>query len=91
MAQQEQGRSGRGINAPVKPDAALAAVVGNEPKPRTEITKRMWDYIKQNDLQDPEDRRTIVADDKLRPIFNGKDRVSMFEMTKLMNEHVESS
>lgn len=90
MAEQSKGGSNRGLSQPVQPDAALARVVGREPKPRTEITKRMWDYIKKNDLQDPEDRRTIVADDTLRPIFNGKERVSMFEMTKLMNEHVES-
>ncbi len=92
MAERTGGQGGqRGLKQAVKPDEALARVVGPEPKPRTEITKKMWDYIKEHDLQDPEDRRTIVADDKLRPIFNGQDRVSMFEMTKLMNEHVSSS
>jgi upstream activation factor subunit UAF30 len=73
---------------PVKPDTQLSAVVGNEPIPRTEVTKRMWDYIKKNNLQDPADRRMINADDRLKPIFGGRDQVSMFEMTKLMNEHV---
>jgi upstream activation factor subunit UAF30 len=73
---------------PVQPDAKLAAVVGNEPMPRTELTKRMWDYIKKNNLQDSSDRRMINADDRLKPVFGGKDQVSMFEMTRLMNEHV---
>jgi upstream activation factor subunit UAF30 len=90
MAQGRKGRANPGLGQPVTPDAALARVVGKEPKPRTEITKRMWDYIKQHNLQDPNDRRTIIADDTLRPIFNGKDRVSMFEMTRLMNQHVQS-
>lgn len=73
---------------PMKPDDALSAVVGAEPKPRTEVTKKIWDYIKKNDLQDPENKRMIVADDKLKPVFNGKPKVSMFEMTKLVNEHL---
>ena len=76
------------LQRPVQPDAALAAVVGNKPQPRTEITKKMWDYIKANGLQDSEDRRQINADAKLKPIFNGKSQVSMFEMTKLVNQHV---
>lgn len=90
MAKKQDGGSSRGLKQPVRPDAALARVVGEDPLPRTEITKKMWDYIKRNELQDPEDGRTIVADDNLRPIFNGKDRVNMLEMTRLMNEHVES-
>ena len=75
--------------APVQPDEALGAVVGNEPLPRTEITKRVWDYIRKNGLQDSKDRRTINADDNLRKVFNGKNSVSMFEMTKLVNTHVK--
>lgn len=73
---------------PVTPDADLAAVVGAEPKPRTEITKKLWEYIKKNGLQDQQNKRNINADDKLRPIFGGKDQVSMFEMTKLVSQHV---
>ena len=75
--------------APKQPDAALAAVVGNNPIPRTEITKKLWGYIKKNSLQDPKERRMIVADDKLKPVFGGKGRVSMFEMTKLVNKHLK--
>ena len=77
--------------APVQPDEALGAVVGNSPLPRTEITKKIWDYIRSNGLQDQKDKRTINADDKLRKVFNGKSSVSMFEMTKLVNEHIKKS
>lgn len=79
----EQG----GLAQTVQPDAQLAAIVGSEPLTRAALTKKMWDYIKANDLQDPQNRRMINADDKLRPIF-GKDQVSMFEMTRLVNQHV---
>jgi upstream activation factor subunit UAF30 len=77
-----------GLAKPVKPDATLAKVVGGDPVTRAALTKKVWDYVKKNDLQDPKDRRTIRADDKLRPVFGGKDKVSMFEMTKLVNQHV---
>ncbi len=83
------GGGGGGFSAPLQPDAALAAVIGSEPLPRTEVTKRIWDYIKANNLQDPNDKRTIRADAKLKPIFDGKDAVSMFEMTKLVNSHLK--
>ncbi len=73
---------------PVTPDEKLAAVVGAKPMPRTEITKKIWDYIKKNKLQDAKVRTKINADDKLKPVFNGKNSVSMFEMTKLVNSHV---
>ena len=73
---------------PLQPDDALAEVVGDKPLPRTEITKRLWAYIKKNGLQDKKNRRNINADDALRPIFNGKKQVSMFEMTKLVARHV---
>jgi len=73
---------------PVSPDAVLAEVVGADPLPRTEITKKLWDYIKSNDLQNPENKREIVADEKLKAVFDGKDRVSMFEMTKLVSNHL---
>ena len=75
---------------PMQPDAALAAVVGNNPMPRTEITKKLWQYIKRNGCQDQKERRMINADDKLRPVFGGKNKVSMFEMTKLVNKHLKA-
>ena len=74
--------------APVTPDATLAAVVGPKALPRTELTKKLWDYIKKNGLQDKKDRKMINADDKLKGVFNGKSKVSMFEMTKLVSGHV---
>ena len=74
---------------PMQPDAALSAVVGASPMPRTEITKKLWQYIKRNGLQDAKERRMINADDKLKPVFAGKGKVSMFEMTKLVNKHIK--
>jgi chromatin remodeling complex protein RSC6 len=76
---------------PMQPDSALGAVVGNNPMPRTEITKKLWQYIKRNGCQDQKERRMINADDKLRPVFGGKNKVSMFEMTKLVNKHLRAS
>ncbi|MEO5702016.1 MAG: SWIB/MDM2 domain-containing protein [Casimicrobiaceae bacterium] len=71
------------------PSAQLAAVIGNTPQPRTEVTKRIWEYIKKNKLQDSVNRRLINADDKLKPVFGGKSKVSMFEMTKLVSNHLK--
>ena len=71
------------------PSAVLAAVVGSMPLPRTEVTKRIWDYIKKNKLQDAVNRRLINADEKLRAVFGGKNKVSMFEMTKLVSNHLK--
>jgi chromatin remodeling complex protein RSC6 len=73
---------------PVTPDAALAAVVGSKPLPRTELTKKLWDYIKKNGLQDKKDKKQINADASLKVVFGGKSKVSMFEMTKLVSKHV---
>jgi chromatin remodeling complex protein RSC6 len=73
---------------PMQPDAALGAVIGNNAMPRTEITKKLWAYIKRNGLQDSKNRRAINADDKLRPVFGGKSQVSMFDMTKLVSRHM---
>jgi upstream activation factor subunit UAF30 len=73
---------------PVQPDAKLAAVVGSKPLPRTELTKKLWDYIKKNKLQDAKKRTLINADDALKAVFNGKKQVSMFEMTKLVSGHL---
>lgn len=77
-----------GLAQQVTPDAALAAVVGKDPATRADITKRIWDYVRDHKLQDAKDRRMIVADDKLKPVFGGKDKVSMFEMTRLVSQHV---
>ena len=74
---------------PLQPDAALGAIVGNKPLPRTQITKKLWAYIKKNDLQDEQNKRMINADDKLQAIFGGAEQVSMFELTKRVSEHVE--
>ena len=74
---------------PMQLDAALSAVVGNTPIPRTQVTKKLWQYIKRNGLQDAKERRMINADDKLRAVFNGKGKVSMFEMTKLVSKHMK--
>ena len=74
---------------PMTPSAMLAAVVGSMPLPRTEVTKKIWDYIKRNKLQDAVNRRLINADEKLRAVFGGKSKVSMFEMTKLVSNHLK--
>jgi chromatin remodeling complex protein RSC6 len=74
---------------PVTPDASLAAVVGATPLPRTELTKKLWAYIKKNGLQDKKVKTQINADDKLKVVFNGKKAVSMFEMTKLVSGHLK--
>jgi len=71
------------------PSAVLAAVVGSAPMPRTEVTKKIWDYIKKNKLQDSINRRLINADEKLKAVFGGKGKVSMFEMTKLVSNHLK--
>ena len=74
---------------PMTPTAALAAVIGSSPMPRTEVTKKLWAYIKRNGLQDSKNRRNINADDKLLDVFGGKKQVSMFEMTKLVSRHLK--
>ena len=79
---------GKGLAAEVQPSADLQAIVGTKPIPRSEVTKRVWDYIKQHGLQDQQNRRMINADDNLKKIFNGKKQVSMFEMTALVNKHL---
>jgi chromatin remodeling complex protein RSC6 len=73
---------------PMQPSSQLAAVVGNNAMPRTEVTKKLWAYIKRNGLQDSKNRRAINADEKLRPVFGGKSQVSMFDMTKMVNKHL---
>ena len=73
---------------PLTPSATLAAVIGDKPMPRTEVTKKIWEYIKKHDLQDPKNKRNINADDKLKPLF-GKAQVSMFELTKIVSGHLK--
>lgn len=74
--------------APLTPSSTLAEVIGNKAVPRTEIVKKIWDYIKKNNLQDSKNRRMINADAKLRPVF-GKDQISMFELAKVVNGHIK--
>lgn len=74
---------------PMQPSAALGAVIGSNPMPRTEVTKKIWAYIKKHGLQDSKNRRNINADEKLKDVFGGKKQVSMFEMTKLVNKHLK--
>ena len=74
---------------PMTPSAQLSAVVGSNPMPRTEVTKKLWSYIKRKGLQDSKNRRMINADDNLRPVFGGSKQVSMFEMTRLVNKHLK--
>ena len=74
---------------PVQPDEKLSAIVGSKPLPRSELTKKLWDYIKKHGCQDKKKRTQINADDALRPVFNGKSQVSMFEMTKLVSGHIK--
>jgi upstream activation factor subunit UAF30 len=75
--------------APLNPSAVLAVVTGSKPLPRTEVAKKLWAYIKKNDLQDKKNRRNINADDALKAIFGGKKTVSMFEMTALVSKHLK--
>jgi chromatin remodeling complex protein RSC6 len=93
MAKSASKKTARKPNAafmrPVAPSAMLAEIVGNKPIPRTEVTKRLWAYIKKNKLQDTKNKRMIKSDDKLKPVFGGKPSVNMFEMTKLVNKHLK--
>ena len=81
-------RANPALMKPLQPSKELAAVVGPDPLPRAQAVSRVWDYIKQHDLQNPENRREILADDKLKPIF-GKDKVTMFEMNKHLAQHLK--
>jgi chromatin remodeling complex protein RSC6 len=85
-------KSGRKANPafmkPMTPSSTLAAVIGGSPMPRTEVTKKLWAYIKKNGLQDRVNRRMINGDDKLKAVFGGRSQVSMFDMTKLVSKHL---
>ena len=82
------GKRPNALQRPLRPSAELAAVVGPEPLPRGEVVSKVWEYIKKNDLQNPEDRREILADDKLEPVFGAK-KVTMFEMNKHLARHLK--
>lgn len=82
------GKKTNALQQPLKPSEELAAVVGNGPIPRAEVVSKVWDYIKSNNLQNPENRREILADDKLKKVF-GKDKVTMFEMNKHLAAHLK--
>ena len=91
MAEKSSGsgkKAGGGLARPVQPSADLAAVTGSDPLPRSQVVSKMWDYIRKNNLQNPQNKREIVADDTLRKVF-GKDRVTMFEMNKLLSSHLK--
>ena len=76
------------LTKPLQPSNELAAVVGSSPLPRTEVVSKVWEYIKANNLQNPENKREILADEKLRAVFGGKDKISMFEMNKHFAQHL---
>jgi len=88
-AKKAAGKSNGGFMAPLNVSPVMAEVIGNKPMPRTEIIKKIWDYIKKNNLQDSKNRRMINADDKLKAVFGGKTQVSMFELAKIVNNHVQ--
>ncbi len=80
--------AGNALQKPLTPSAELAAVVGSEPIARGDVVSKMWDYIKSKGLQNPENKREILSDDKLRPIFHGEDKVTMFDMNKHLSKHL---
>lgn len=85
----DNGKANAGLMAPLSVSDDMAKIVGKEPMPRTQIIKKIWDYIKENNLQDANNKRMINADDKLKVVFDGKDQVSMFELAKIVNNHVQ--
>ena len=85
------GKNTNALQKPLTPSAELAAVVGSGQLSRGETVSKIWDYIKKNNLQDQQNKREINADDTLKPIFGGKSRVNMFEMTKLVNNHLSDA
>lgn len=89
MAKKTARKPNAAFMKPVQPNEKLAAVVGSNPLPRTELTKKLWAYIKKNGLQDKKVKTQINADDKLKAVFGGKSKVSMFEMTKLVSNNLE--
>jgi len=82
-------KAGGGLARPVQPSPELAQICGSAPLPRSQVVSKVWDHIRRNNLQNPQNKREIVADDKLRKVFGGKDRVSMFEMNKHLSNHLK--
>ena len=89
MAAKKGRKPSAAFMKPLTPSAALAEVIGSKPLPRTQVTKKLWDYIKKHKLQDSKNRRMINADPSLKEVFGGKRQVSMFEMTKLVSKHLK--
>jgi chromatin remodeling complex protein RSC6 len=89
MAAKKGRKPSAAFMKPMTPDSLLADVVGSKAMPRTQVTKKLWEYIKRHRLQDSKNRRMINADDKLKKVFGGKKQVSMFEMTKLVSKHMK--
>jgi chromatin remodeling complex protein RSC6 len=87
MAKGTSGGARGGLSRPVQPSAELAAITGSDPLPRSQVVSKMWDYIRTNKLQNPENKREILADDKLKKVF-GVDRCSMFDMNKHLSRHL---
>jgi len=85
----KERKAGTGIHAPVTPSGDLAEIVGKDPLPRSDVISKVWDYIRKHDLQNPADKREILADDKLKKIF-GKDKATMFEMNKFISQHLKA-
>ena len=89
MAKATGRKAGGGLARPVQPSPELAAITGSDPLPRSQVVSKVWDHIRKNNLQNPQNKREIVADATLKPIFGGKDRVSMFEMNKHLSNHLK--
>ncbi len=89
MAEGTGRKAGGGLARPCQPSADLAKITGNDPLPRSQVVSKVWDHIRKNNLQNPQNKREIIADDKLKPVFGGKDRVSMFEMNKHLSNHLK--
>ena len=82
-------KAGGGLARPVQPSSDLAAITGSDPLPRSQVVSKIWDHIRKNNLQNPQNKREILADDKLKKVFGGKATVNMFEMTKLVSKHLK--
>jgi chromatin remodeling complex protein RSC6 len=89
MMAQGSRKAGGGLARPVQPSPQLAAITGSSPLPRSQVVSKVWDHIRKNKLQNPQNKREIMADATLKPIFGGKDRVSMFEMNKHLSNHLK--
>jgi chromatin remodeling complex protein RSC6 len=89
MMAQGARKAGGGLARPVTPSADLAQICGSQPLPRSQVVSKVWDHIRKNNLQNPQNKREILADDKLKKVFGGKDRVSMFEMNKHLSNHLK--